>query len=349
VVTAIAIPEGLDPPEAALQLLRSVVADAVGELKQRVEGCRLALSAMVESARLDQGVQLRDVLVRSARQLRLRNLLESRLRVLDPGTSLPVRTSVDAEVYALLASVRRWRSGSPLQGERARLIDRVQGELGEVNADIGAMSNALRSGTQFTLHFASPEIQSGLDTGHDAYLDRVEKLLTRRAALMARLQRLDAAGDTGRASACASALQAAGGAEAIAAALAPMQAGREDQVLRAKTTLVKLQERVDATDPETHRHAELVTQLRSETERLQSLQEASEAGKVASARAIVTNAQTGRLVHLATCQAEVTRLAGANAKTKAGPGLAALAEAIGSARGEALELVACVAEILEGR
>ena len=298
--TATAPSPPCEPAAVALALLLSVCPSAKAELVNRVAALDAELAAQIEQARLDTRITLPEFLKVSGRKAKLRSILAGRLEQMDPSVvAAPTPTALT--VHATIRSVRRWRPGSELRIERAKLIGSVRTELDQVEQEIQTLTLTPPG------HMVVPpggHYQTGLVHQHDEWLRRAETLLARRASIKARLDRLDSTRDDGRMPLVKAAIDKAGGPSIVAESirLASPAAAALGQAQRAVDTIVG---QIAGVDPETERAALLNADLVRAKERLERAAEASEQAKAQTAGAIVGRALSGTLAGIAELHARL--------------------------------------------
>jgi hypothetical protein len=335
----IEIPAG-DPPQAALALLLAVVPDAPAVLASRIDAARAELSDLLESARLDPGLNLDAFLARASRSITLRSTLEERERRmaqghLAPGVFRPGPPPA-VELVGLVRLVSRWRDGGELRARRAQLVERIRSELAVAEADVANVATVIGSGSTLAIPPDQGHHRTGLIHGHDEALRRLETALTKRAALQERLDRLDPQGDAGRASIVSALVERSGGEGAIAEMIAPrMRPPALVEANRLRTAIAQAKVQMNEVDPETRRWATLSEQHDGLLAQLQSAQDLATTQRGESARSIVAAALTGNLAGVRGLEEALT----ADRRD--------LANALADIRGSDIELVATVAELTQ--
>lgn len=285
----IRIPDG-DPAAGALALLAAVRPDAPSILAARIAGIDADLADQVEVYRLNTALPFVGFIRTVGRAVRLRATLRARAGIPSPATP-------SAEVLALAQAVRRWRTSPELKAERSRIVARLRGELARVERDIRADCDGFARGVVLGIGGEGRHHRAtGLVHQHDEFLRRSEGSLRRRASILGRLGRLDAQGDRGRAAAAAPAIEAAGGVDAVAEALAPaMESPAAAELARVRGQVKALADQIAAIDPETRRAADLARRREVFEARIPALTATAAGERKQAAGSMVAAALTGGL------------------------------------------------------
>jgi hypothetical protein len=322
---AIAIPDG-EPAAAALALLHAVRPDAPSILAGRIEALTRQIADQIEEARLASSITLPEFIGHAARRAKLRRALQVRAG----ETPEPAAATVLAAVRA----VRRWRPAEEFRRERAKLVERLRGELARAEAGVHHLVAAARAGNGI----AHPDQQmeaAGWNHEHDALMLRFEASLKARRDIAHRLAKLDARGDAGRSAAVQSAIQAAGDVDAVVKALAPsMTAAASAELDRVRRAMDDAAGQLDRIDPETRRAAELRQRLEQLRARIPELQWTVAHQQSAAAGAMVAAAIAGPLPAVQALESAVQ------------PALPELAAALNAVRADGADLVNVVAELI---
>jgi hypothetical protein len=239
------------------------------------------------------------------------------------------------EVCRLIRSVRRWKRADELRTEWARIVTRLTAELDSVEAELRDLAARKLAGSPRVILVDPAHDQTGLVVPDDEFLRRAEALLTRRQALRRRLDRLDSVGDPGRAVLVQDVINQAGGAAAVAAAIAPGRpAPQASEAARVRSAVAVLAGALGALDPESSQARELSERHDALGERLAAHEAAAAGHRLASARSLIADATRGRLTALAELESALR------------PIDPELAVAVGALRASDRELVATVAELL---
>jgi hypothetical protein len=325
---AIAIPDG-EPGPAALALLDAIKPDAPRVLSARIDRIAGELADQVEAFRIDTQGTFPDFIRLAGRRVKLRRALEARAGRPSPG-------SAASEVLGLIRSVKRFRPAEELKLERSRRIASARGELAEVERKVQAEVSIARTAPDGSIGHPDPKAeQEGFGHHHDAILCRLRPLLERRQSIRDRLAKLDARGDAGRSAAARSAIEAAGGVDAVVAALTPsMTAAAEGALQALRADIDATARKLSRIDDESRLAGDLRASLEAMEGRVPGLQWTIGEQRKAAAGELVQDAVTGDL-------AAVKRLAVA-----VGPKLPALAEALDAVRATDDDLVSVVEELI---
>jgi hypothetical protein len=317
---------GTDPGEAALQLLIQTFPDSAGSTRTRIEELDERIDAEVESARLNESVQLKAFAQRVGVAVKARTELQARLARLDPTYQAPP-PDVARDVCGYIRSVRRWRSGNQLRTELGALIKRTEVALHGPNGAEQAWM-ALGNGNP------------GIDKEHrSTLLDQpADQILRTAAAIHARRQRLSAQLEAlgrpdARGKLVAAAIAEAGRSKVIAI-LEPSR-----HVLDSSAKMVEHKRNLDAQisrlDDESNRFRDLVAERDLLEQRIQSATTSATEARRQEAERLLLEAESGQLSAIA----EVETLVFAS--------LPALAQKLEQARGNDEQLVHVVAALLE--
>lgn len=279
----------------AAGLLLALNPNAPDETRGRIDALAAALADLVEEARVQTGMALWTFLERSTRLVRLRLYLQDRLRQLVPGDTPPPRDSVEAIVCASIRSIRRWADGRALRAEQWRLVSALRQQLASAQAELDLCAMAYTGQANYTTLRHLPAWQAGLSTRDDEFLRRVAPLLEARAALLARLARLDALGDDGRSHAVLEFLEGFGGVDSVRERLAPsMRSQAAIQHAAAQEGIEHAATELAGIDPESRRHAQKLGQLERLRSRASAYEGQIECERAAAADQLILAAITGR-------------------------------------------------------
>jgi hypothetical protein len=330
---AVEIPDQGNPREGALRLLAMCYPQAAAELRLRIGSIDDQLDALVERARLDPLMRQADFIKQAGAAFKLQEELSARLAVIDPAAEVDAKAIVEAQVYFLVISVKRWSRGEELRGVATKIATEVRGARDAIAYEIRGLVDVYRGGGRFVRDNAN--VQAGFGSQADEFVHRVEGLLTKHMALTARVNRLDPKGDAGRAHGVAAAIEAAGGVDAVHAAIRPTIPVAAQVALAAVPALIsRLDERLGAIDPETMRAETLRHQRQAEVERVAALKEEVAEQQATVATQLIGAAGTGE------------RGAIASLESFAGPVLPELAFSLAMIRGDTGQLVAAIGELI---
>jgi hypothetical protein len=322
----VVIPDDGEPADIALKLLDQIVPDSRATLAARIAGLDGQVADLIERFRLNTREGFGSFVEHVGR------IAKARRALLVRAGETPEPAAVTA--LAAIKAVRRWRDGAPLKVERSRIVQRLRGELAQVEGRIRHWCDALAGGANLEPAPGEPH-KIGLAHSHDGFLSRCQQMLEERQSLKARLGRLDPETDAGRSRAVQAAVAAVGGADVVVAKLAPTQTAEASAELdKVRRDMEGLSDRLETIDPETNLATALVAELASLDGRVAGLQATIKAQKSSLAAGQVGAATSGVLSAIAALE---SACAGA---------LPELAGALGSLRGDDATLTATIAELI---
>jgi hypothetical protein len=307
---------------AALKIYASVHADAIPELKARIDGANRAIEDLVDTARTRAEFPQAHFRRRAKVYIDRRNLLSDRLALLQ-ASAPPQRPAVAAEILGLIRSVRRWRDDEDLRRERQAWIGRLNRELAEVELRIRQVADS---------HAATHVI--GFDHPSDLWLTKMVQSLTRRGEI---LEQLRAVGDDRAARArSVTAIVNSVGEMAIVDGLSPKMLSPDYSASRIEASIRDVDSQLAGLDEETRRFRDLTADRQRLQDQLGEARGRVEAHRRELASKLVSGASEGSLEHIT----ELGRHVGDHPE---------LSRALNAARGADSHLIAVVSELLEDR
>lgn len=297
IVPAAAIPTVPVPSTVttAVDLLKSLNPTAADETRGRLAALDASLDDLIEDARVQTTMSMWTFLERATKAVRLRLYLRRRLYQFAPdeGEGVPAY-AIEAMVWSLIKSVRRWADGRVLRTEQWRVLGTVRAQLAKVQAELNLLTLAYRGGQQFAGIRHLPDFQFGLGTRDDELIRRAEPLLESRRSLEARIARLDALGNGGRSEAVYDVIDGLGGVEALRDRLTPsMGSGAAARHAATRVDIARAEAELAEIDPDTRKHALKQSQIERLRARADAFFRQIEGERSASADQLVLGATSG--------------------------------------------------------